>query len=242
MLYCEFMSEMRRPLDFIKAQFFAEGFIMTAYLIYGLVMYSQQGQFTYNPANQGIDPYWAQTLTNALSVVSGLIAAVLYGNIGIKVIYQNIVQDLLGGPELASKKGKIFWIFMVPIYWSAAFVIASAVPQFTNISSMVAATCIMQFTYTFPAILYLGYQIQEDALLPEEVYDPVTGRCNRVDTWKDLSRWKRGLARMWYFKLFNFLFFGASLATAGVGMYGSALSLQAGFAQGHATSFGCAFP
>jgi hypothetical protein len=175
MLYCEFMSEMRRPLDFIKAQFVAEIFIYLCYLIFGLVLYSQQGQLyvyllldwhprslfkalqrsvskarqptaslslepdttknailmvrfsTYNPANQGLSPYSWQTVTNALSLVSGIIAAVLYGNIGIKVIYQNIVQDLFGGPELTTKKGKIFWVFMVPMYWSAAFVIASAV-------------------------------------------------------------------------------------------------------------------
>lgn len=243
MLYCEFMAEMRRPLDFIKAQFVAEIFIYVMYLMFGLVLYSRQGQFTYNPANQGLSPYTWQTVTNAINLASGLIAAVLYGNIGIKVIYQNIVQDLMGGPDLTSRKGKILWVGMVPIYWACAFIIGSAVPQFTNISSMVAATCIMQFTYTFPAILYVGIKIQEDAMLPEETFDPATGAVHRVDTWRQLSRWKRGIfGKQWYLKTFNFAFFLASLATAALGMYASGTGLAESFKQGHATSFSCKSP
>jgi hypothetical protein len=242
MLYCEFMAEMRRPLDFLKAQFVAEIFIFLCYLIFGLVVYSQQGQFAYNPANQGLSPYAWQTATNALNLVSGIIAAVLYGNIGLKVVYQNLVQDLFGGPELGTKRGRILWVFMVPVYWSAAFVIASAVPQFTNISSMVAATCIMQFTYTFPAILYFGIKLQEDAIHPDESFDPATGVVHRIDSWKDLSRWKRGLKKGFFMKLFCILFFLASLTTAALGMYASGRSLKEGFAEGHATSFGCQSP
>ncbi|KAF8852498.1 hypothetical protein BDZ45DRAFT_108747 [Acephala macrosclerotiorum] len=243
MLYCEFMAEMRRPFDFIKAQFVAEIFIYLMYLMFGLVVYSQQGQFTYNPANQGLSPYSWQTATNAINLASGLIAAVLYGNIGIKVIYQNIVQDLMGGPELTTKAGKILWIGMVPIYWSLAFIIGSAVPQFTNVSSMVSATCIMQFTYTFPALLYFGIKVQEDAITPEEKFDPATGQVYRIDSWKDLSRWKRGIfSKRWYLKIFDFIFFLASLTTAALGMYASGTGLREDFASGHATSFSCTSP
>lgn len=243
MLYCEFMAEMKRPLDFIKAQFVAEMFIYVCYLIFGLVVYSRQGQFTYNPANQGISPYGWQTATNALNLVSALIAAVLYGNIGIKVIYQNIIQDMLGGPDLTTKKGKTLWIFLVPLYYSAAFIIASAVPQFTNISSLVAAVCIMQFTYTFPTILYFGLKVQEHAMHPEEKFDPVTGTVNRVDSWRDWSRWKRGLfSRSIIMKLVCFLFFLAALATAVLGMYASIKGIIQDFQAGHATSFGCSYP
>jgi hypothetical protein len=244
MLYCEFMAEMRRPFDFIKAQLCAEIFIYLCYLIFGLVVYSQQGQFAFNPANQGLSPYNWQTATNALNLVSGIIAGGLYGNIGIKVIYQNLVQDLFNGPTLTEKRGKILWCIMVPVYWSTAFVIASAVPQFTNISGMVSAVCIMQFTYTFPAILYMGIKIQEDAVLPEEEYDPVTMTCGpRVDTWRDWSRWKRGLFKKhFYIKAFNLIFFLCSLCTAALGMYATGTGLQESFATGHATSFGCQSP
>ena len=74
-LFNELMAEMRRPYakhtgrpqfsyrtslttllysyDFWKGFIFAEVFIFACYLIMGLVVYSAQGQFSYNPAYQG---------------------------------------------------------------------------------------------------------------------------------------------------------------------------------------------
>jgi hypothetical protein len=100
----------------------------------------------------------------------------------------------------------------------------------------------MQFTYTSPAILYLGMHIQEDAVHPDETFDPATGVVNRIDTWKDLSRWKRGLANQWYIKVFCFLFFLGSAATAVMGLYASASGLQSAYSSGAITSFSCTSP
>ncbi len=52
-MFNELMAEMRRPYDFWKALIISEIFITAVYLIFGLVVYSKQGQFTYNPAFQG---------------------------------------------------------------------------------------------------------------------------------------------------------------------------------------------
>lgn len=71
---------------------------------------------------------------------------------------------------------------MVLIYWALAYIIASAIPQVQTISGLVAAICIMQFTYTFPPLFILGYQMILDAGGPN---DP-------GDTWADFSRWRRG--------------------------------------------------
>jgi polyferredoxin len=131
---------------------------------------------------------------------------------------------------------------MVPLYWIVAFLVGSAVPQFTNISSLVAAVCIMQFTYTFPTLLYFGLTIKEDAIHPDETFDPATGAVRRIDSWKDLSRWKRGMRNQWYVKVFCFLFFLAAAATAILGMYSSIKDIITDFALGHATSFGCTSP
>jgi len=91
-LFVEFMAEMRRPRDFIKAMWGALAFIYTTYLIYGAFVYHYQGQYTYNLAYQGVSPYGWQTAGNMLAVSSGLIAAGLYGNIGIKVLYNNLLM------------------------------------------------------------------------------------------------------------------------------------------------------
>lgn len=122
---------------------------------------------------------------------------------------------------------------MVILYWSLAFIVGSAIPQVQTISGLVAAICIMQFTYTFPPLLLAGFQMQLDAA----VNDP-------GDTWRQPSRWIRSLGgRRWYYKWFNLVLFLGSAAMACLGMYGSGKSIQATFADGGAaTSFGCGSP
>ena len=84
MLFVEFMSEMKRPYDFLKGMWGAQFFIYICYMLYGLFMYGYQGQYLQNPSYLGISPYNWQTAGNVLAMVTALIAAALYGNIGVK--------------------------------------------------------------------------------------------------------------------------------------------------------------
>jgi hypothetical protein len=110
-----------------------------------------------------------------------LIAAALYGNIGIKVIYSNVLMELFNFPPLTATKGKYIWIALVPIYWALAFVVAAAVPLLGDFSSLVGAICIGNFTYTFPAMLRIGFMVKQAAMLPEETFDETTGKYTRLD-------------------------------------------------------------
>ena len=47
-LFIEFMAEMKRPRDFLKAMWAAQCFIYTCYMVYGCFVYSFQGQYTYS--------------------------------------------------------------------------------------------------------------------------------------------------------------------------------------------------
>ena len=131
MVYCEFMSEMRRPFDFWKALLIAEAFIFSIYIFFCVYVYSFQGQYVINPANQGMSMHGPLVAGNILYLVTGLIAAALYGNIGIKVLYQACFKELLHLPDLGSKQGKWIWVFFVPIYWALAFLLAAAIPNFS---------------------------------------------------------------------------------------------------------------
>lgn len=204
-------------------------------------MYSYQGQFAFNPAMQGLSPYNWQTATNVMFLFSALIASCLYGNIGIKVMYNNVFQELLGAPALTTKKGKWLWVAMVPIYWALAFIICAAIPQFSYISGLVGVVCILQFTYTFPPILMLGFEIKKDAIMDEEGFDPATGRVTRKDS--GIKRWTRGFKHKWHVNSSNlFLFLGACV-TAALGIYSSIVSLIGAFSGSSvATSFGCTAP
>jgi len=241
MLFISFLSEMRHPWDFWKGILCADIFIFVVYLFFGLFVYSYQGQYAYNPVMQGLSPYNWQTATNIMNLVTGLIAACLYGNIGIKVAYIEVFQEIFNAPPLTSRAGKILWVAMVPAYWVIAWVVCAAIPQFSYISGLVGAVCILQFTYTFPAILAFGFQIQKDAMVPEESFDPTTKTYNRIDT--GVRRWIRGFKVKWHLNTFNFIYFLGALCTAALGIYSSCLGLISAFSgNSAATSFGCGSP
>ncbi|KAL8716140.1 MAG: hypothetical protein Q9220_000045 [cf. Caloplaca sp. 1 TL-2023] len=241
MLFVEFMAEMRRPHDFWKSMLYAQSFIFCCYIIFGFLGYSQQGQFTINPVYQGVSPYAWQTAVNAIALVSTLIAALLYGNIGIKVVYSNVLMDLFGFPSLATKTGKLLWVAVVPIYWALAFVIAAAIPSVSNLSGLIAAVCILQFSYTFPPFLMLFHNAQRDAIQEGvEGFNPSTGQTVRQDS--GLSRWKRGLQKHAALNAFNLFFFLGSLATAVLGIYSAVIGLIDAYEKTAVSGFSCTNP
>ncbi|KAG7086423.1 hypothetical protein E1B28_002377 [Marasmius oreades] len=244
MIFPEFMAEMRRPMDFWKGMVCAQLLITTVYLLYGLFVYSFQGQYTLPLAYQGVSKQAWQDVGNVISVITGIIAAGLYGNIGIKVAYYQIVEGWFHGPALVSRRGKLVWPFVVIIYWALAFIVASAIPQVQTISGLIAAICIMQFTYSFPPLIWLGYQIRLHAEGLHDVNgDSGSDNSDPGDSYLTWSRWKRGLfGGKWYFNLFNLVFFLGSTAMACLGMYGSGTAIRETFKTAQATSFGCKSP
>ncbi|KAG1824780.1 transmembrane amino acid transporter protein-domain-containing protein [Suillus subaureus] len=246
MIFVEFMAEMRRPMDFWKAMALSQVFIFIVYMFFGLFVYTYQGQYVINPANQGISAYGLQTATNAISLTAGLIAAALYGNIGVKVIYNNVLVEMFGFPQLTVARGKYYFAFSVIVYWSIAFVIGSAIPQFSLLSSLVAAVCIFQFTYTFPPFMILGYCMQLDATKGDGHFDVNNPDAHRVDTWRDLSRWKRALftnLNNTFFNVWNFLLVLACLSCAVLSAYSAISAMVTAFnSTSPPPSFGCRSP
>jgi len=244
-LFIEFMAEMRRPRDFIKAMWGAQFFIYAVYMSYGSFVYYYQGQYSFDLAYQGVSPYGWQTAGNMLAVISGLIAAGLYGNIGIKVIYNNLLMDMFNAPPLTTKSGKWLWAALVPIYWSLAFVIAASIPDFFGLVSVVSAFCVIQFCYSFPPILALGYMMKSGGMQGDDGFDPVTGEIRRSDY--GVRRYIRGLFGAhagWYryMNAYNVLYAGGALATAGLGAYSAIQGMINVFKNPQITAFTCQSP
>lgn len=240
-LFVEFMAEMRRPRDFIKAMWSAQAFIYLMYMFYGLFCYSYQGQYVYSLSYLGVSPYGWQSVGNMFAVLSGIIAAALYGNIGIKVLYNNVFMDLFSAPPLTTKQGKYLWAAIVPIYWSIAYIMAAAIPDFFGLVSVLAAFCAVQFTYTFPPMLALGYAIHKGAMQNGEGFDPATGNTIHHDS--GVRRWVRGfLNGPWYFSVLNVIHAAASLATAGLGAYAAIMGMINAFKLPQVNAFSCRSP
>ncbi|ODV76729.1 uncharacterized protein CANTADRAFT_86508 [Suhomyces tanzawaensis NRRL Y-17324] len=230
-VFIEFMAEMRRPYDFWKGMILAQSFIFIVYLIYGLFVYSQLGQFVVNPANQGISGYAMQTVTNVFNFVSAVIAAALYGNIAIKVIFNTCIEKTFH--VIALSVQRVIWTVSVVVYWALAFVIASAIPQFSALTSLVGAVCILQFTYTFPPLIKLIFDLR---ICDLEINQGTS------TSWFNMKRIFNAYKPKFFLNTLHILFFLASLATAGLGIYSSAETLKESYSSGATTSFTCKSP
>ncbi|KAI8946118.1 transmembrane amino acid transporter protein-domain-containing protein [Xylaria longipes] len=240
-LFIEFMAEMRRPHDFLKGMFIAQAVIYTAYVVYGSFMYYYQGQYTFNPAYLGVSDYGWQTAGNTLTLLSGLIAAALYGNIGIKVFYNNVLVDIFRAPLITSKGGKIFYAAIVPVWWSIAFVIAAAIPAYVYFVSIISAAALLNLSYTIPAWIALGYDIKKATMGD---FDPAVGRTSRGLT--GFNRYIRGFWSGGTFQIliniWHVLYFLASLSLSGLGLYASIEGFIEAFEIPQLDSFTCRSP
>ncbi|TRX88695.1 hypothetical protein FHL15_010367 [Xylaria flabelliformis] len=240
-LFIEFMAEMQRPHDFLKGMFVAQAVIYTAYVVYGSFMYYYQGQYTFNPAYLGVSNYGWQTAGNTLTLLSGLIAAALYGNIGIKVFYNNVLVDVFRAPLITSKGGKIFYAAIVPIWWSLAFVIAAAIPAYIYFVSIISAAALLNLSYTIPPWLALGHDIKKATM---GTFDPAVGRDGRGLV--GFNRYIRGFWSGGIFQvvlnIWHLLLFLASLALSGLGLYASIEGFIEAFENPQVNAFTCRSP
>ena len=159
-----------------------------------------------------------------------------------KTVYIEVFQQAFGFPEITTRRGQVMWYILGPIYWIVAFVVAAAVPNLNGISGLVGALLILNFTYTFPALLYVGYSCQQGAMLEGEGFDPTTGRTIRHDS--GMKRWTRGFMARWPINTLSVLYFLGGLACSGMGTWAAVEGLITIFGPGGtvATSFGCASP
>ncbi|EPE06646.1 amino acid transporter [Ophiostoma piceae UAMH 11346] len=247
MVFPEFMAEMKRPKDFLTAMWAAQAFIYFWYMFYGLFIYGYQGQYTVNPSYLGISNYGIQTAGNVFAMLSAVIAAGLYGNIGVKVLYNNLFVELFHAPPLTTRAGKYIWVGLIPVYWAIAFVLAAGIPNFSGLTSVVAAFCILHFTYTFPPLLSIAFLAKKFSMREGDGFDPTTGSVTRQDQAAGETRFKRlvrgFLSReRWWLNAANVVYILGALALAGLGAYASIETLRDAFKSNRTTSYVCKSP
>ncbi|KAJ6013812.1 hypothetical protein N7540_008403 [Penicillium herquei] len=226
-MFVAFLSEMRHPMDFWKAVFTAQLFITVVYVFFGAFCYSYYGQYSYVTITQVVKPERLQVVGNVLSLITGWLAVFLYFNVGMKIIYLEVGQEIFRLPPITTKRGKILWWSLGPLYWIIAFVVSMSIPQFESFTNFVGGLFSLNFTYSFSGIMFLGLVIQEGARLPGEGFDPSTGETIRFDS--GYKRWVRGFTKAWYLSVPVTIFTGAGLAASGMGTWAAVLALKAAF-------------
>ncbi|KAF2171330.1 hypothetical protein M409DRAFT_18445 [Zasmidium cellare ATCC 36951] len=241
-LFIAFMAEMRHPMDFWKAVFCAQFFICVVYSFFGAFAYTYYGQYSYSLVNQVVQPLGLQIAGNVLTLITGWLAIFLYFNVGLKMVYLEIGQELLHLPPITTTKGKYIWWIIGPIYWILAFVVAMSVPQFNAFTNFVGGLFSLNFTYSFAGMMFTALKVQQYGKLPGEGFDPATGVTTRHDGGP--KRWMRGFMKGWKFTVPALIYTCAGLAASGMGTWAAILALQAAFGPGGSvvTSWTCTNP
>lgn len=261
MIFPELLSEMKQPKSFWKGCCIAQLVIYVVYVIYACVMYSGAGQYALSIGYQIMAEGGALTFCNIASIITAVVAAAVYANVGLKVSYVNIVEDICHGPAIYSRAGRVVWFIWGVVFWAVAFIIVSAVPQINSLSGLISAIAICNFSYSFPALFVLVWLIHADAMEADGEWTPYDGQ-KRLDGWWSASRLGRGLFGGMYrvplpgqsgkqLILPGFLVKGFVLALtlggftmSGLGLYAAAETIKTSFAAPGAisTSFSCQAP
>jgi hypothetical protein len=195
-MFIDFLSEMKNPREFWKSIVVSSTIIITAYMIYGVMLYAVQGPYVANPGTQGINNYAWQTTFNSISVFTSWVAAVMYGQISVRVAY-SWLHRWFGMPPVSSRNGTICWIIIANTLWWTAYIIGMALPQIGDLTSIITSFCVIQYTYTLPFVFHLTYEIQQD------------------DTWREVFT-----RRLWL-KALDFTVALLSLVVVGMGLSSS---------------------
>ncbi|KAK5164760.1 uncharacterized protein LTR77_009423 [Saxophila tyrrhenica] len=242
LLFVAFMAEMRHPMDFWKGMLCAQVFICFTYILFGAYVYSEWGQYAIFNINTVVQPRALQTAGNALTLITGWFAVFLYANVGLKTVYQEVFMEIFKFPPVGTKKGGWCWYIISPIYWSLAFVVATGVPNIQGLVSFIGGLFALNFTYTFPVLLFLAYSIQRGAVQDGEGFDPYTGVTTQHDF--GMKRLSRGFMKKWYINVPVTLFILGALACSGMSTWAAIESLISIFGPNgtNATHFGCGSP
>lgn len=155
------------------------------------------------------------------------------------MLYANVGREFFRFPALESRVGKWIWVVFVPTYWILAFIIAAAVPQVSYLGAFVGAAMIMQFSYTFPPFLAIGYNVLASTVPADGGFDPATGPvANPIN----FARIRRGFMAKIIPNTIYLLYFLGAAATAVMGIYSSIVGMISFYADSPVTAFSCANP
>ncbi|CEH16680.1 amino acid transporter [Ceraceosorus bombacis] len=150
------MAEMRDAShDFVPALVWLQAAAITLYVVTAIVVYALAGQYTTSPA-LGAAPATIAKIAYGIALPCLLGTALVFGHTAIKYLYI-ISLKLLGAQNQATSNTKTSWISWIScalLFWTAAFLIANAVPIFDSILDISSATFIAWFTFGISGVFW----------------------------------------------------------------------------------------
>jgi len=146
-------SEMRQPKDAMKAVWTLQIFATTYYSVFSVVIYVYLGSGVESPALLSLSSVWSKT-TFAIGLANFLISGGLYAHTAAKLLFVRLFRH---SRHLYSHTllGWSVWVVLCFASTAIAFVLASAVPIFSDLVSIIASVFASWYTYGFAGFFWL---------------------------------------------------------------------------------------
>ncbi|KAJ5936213.1 hypothetical protein N7454_005511 [Penicillium verhagenii] len=147
------MAELRNPRDFTKSLCLLQGIDVSLYLIAAVVIYRYAGDGVTSPALGSASPLVSK-IAYGIALPTIVIAGVINGHVAFKYVYVRIFR----GTDRMHKRDTLAissWIGIALCMWILAWIIASAIPVFSDLLSLITALFASWFSFGFPSIMWL---------------------------------------------------------------------------------------
>ncbi|KAM0542877.1 hypothetical protein ACHAPJ_012600 [Fusarium lateritium] len=148
-----FIAELKDPRDFNKSLALLQVIDISLYIISGVVIYRYVGDDVASPALGSTTPLISK-IAYGVALPTIIIAGVMNGHIAAKAIYLRV----FAGIDRIHKRDFIAvgsWIGISFAFWIVAWIIASAIPVFNTLLSLMASLFASWFTFTLPALFWI---------------------------------------------------------------------------------------
>ncbi|PLB50692.1 hypothetical protein P170DRAFT_406070 [Aspergillus steynii IBT 23096] len=146
-------AELKDPRDFPKALCLLQGVDLCLYLIAAVVIYRFGGADVASPALGSASPVVTK-VAYGIALPTIIIAGVINGHIAFKYVYIRIFR----GTDRMHKRDWLAissWVGIGLFLWILAWIIAEAIPVFSNLLSLITALFASWFTYGLSGMFWL---------------------------------------------------------------------------------------
>ncbi|KAJ5946156.1 hypothetical protein N7454_002995 [Penicillium verhagenii] len=147
------LAEMRDPRDFPKALYMLQTFEIIFYTVAAVVIYYYAGQDVTSPALGSAGPV-LKKVAYGIAIPTIVGAGVVNGHIGLKYIYVRLFRgtDRMHRRDLTSIGT---WIAIGVSCWVIAWIIADAIPVFSDLLSLISSLFASWFSYGLAGVYWL---------------------------------------------------------------------------------------
>lgn len=147
------LAEMEEPKDFPKALVMLQTFEIIFYTVAAVVIYYYVGQEVTSPALGSAGPI-LKKVAYGIAIPTIIGAGVVNGHIGLKYIYVRIFR----GTDRMHKRDWVAigsWIGIALTCWVIAWIIADAIPVFSDLLSLISSLFASWFSYGLGGVYWL---------------------------------------------------------------------------------------